>query len=326
MVTNQFGLSRHIPENIKQEVRRRSKFGCVNCRCAIYQYEHIEPEFREAKKHNPDNMCLLCGHCHDKVTRGILSKETIKKQYRFVQESDDIKRPFDEFDLNHHNINITLGSCVFYLAKKLIVLNGIDVLTIEPPEQGSHFPVLSGYFTDELGNELFRIDRNEWVGSTDAWDFTIQGREITIQADKNRVALQLEVIPPHTIKIIQLDLRIGDAHLICKENLFSIGRISPEAEYYLTIDALECWGADIGVLVNKEGIQFPPKADIFRMVGGEGIEFCGTGIKVAVGSGKMLISGITLEYANKIKTVTAYIHCQPGNMQVDWKITPPRLQ
>lgn len=72
MTTNKHGFSRYIPQETKLEIRRRSKFGCVVCRCAFYQYEHIIPEYHDADEHNPDNMCLLCGHCHDKVTRGIV--------------------------------------------------------------------------------------------------------------------------------------------------------------------------------------------------------------------------------------------------------------
>lgn len=141
---NRFGLSRTIPEAIKREVRRRSKFGCVICRKAVYQYEHINPDFSDAHEHQPENMCLLCGHCHDKVTKGLLSKLTIQNKYLEVQASNDIKKPFDEFDLAHNNITVKLGSCIFSNAKKLIVLNGKVILAIEPPEDSSSFPMLSG--------------------------------------------------------------------------------------------------------------------------------------------------------------------------------------
>ena len=54
---NKHGLSRYIPTNIKLEIRRKSKFGCVMGRCGIYEYEHIIPEFYDATEHNPEYMC-----------------------------------------------------------------------------------------------------------------------------------------------------------------------------------------------------------------------------------------------------------------------------
>src|SRR5574337_274292 len=75
---NKFGLSRDIPDLIKREVRQKCGFGCVVCGSAVYQYEHLEPLFPDAKNHDPNGIVLLCGGCHDRVTRGMLSKETIK--------------------------------------------------------------------------------------------------------------------------------------------------------------------------------------------------------------------------------------------------------
>jgi hypothetical protein len=54
---NRFGLGRHIPQEAKAEIRRRSKFGCIKCRNAIYTYEHIDPLFVDAKAHDPNAMC-----------------------------------------------------------------------------------------------------------------------------------------------------------------------------------------------------------------------------------------------------------------------------
>jgi hypothetical protein len=43
--------------------------------------------FSEAKEHNPKNMALLCGGCHDRATRGILSKEKVKPQHEIQNAS-----------------------------------------------------------------------------------------------------------------------------------------------------------------------------------------------------------------------------------------------
>lgn len=301
MDPNKFGLKRYIPEKIKLEIRRRSKFGCVHCRFALYQYEHISPEYQEAREHDPDNMCLLCGHCHDNVTRGRLSKKTVRRDYLAIQKDDKAKPPCDEFDLRHGHITVKLGSSIFRYSKKLIVLDGTTVLAIEPPEEGSTFPVLSGCFTDEQGNELLRIEKNEWSGTCDVWDSEIRGNEIIIRTAPDRTALRLRVDPPETIEIVELDMRVGQSHLLLSEDTFAVGRILPNAEYYIGIDRIVAHGAAVGVLVDCEKVS--PQITGWSMIGGEGIDLKGTGIKVAVGAAGMHVKGLRIVDANRERTI-----------------------
>jgi hypothetical protein len=302
MATNKHGLSRHISKDTKLEIRRRSKFGCVICRCAFYQYEHIIPEFHDALEHNPEHMCLLCGHCHDKVTRGMLSKETIQQKYKEIQNSIDVKKPFDDIDLNHKNITVKLGSCIFKHTKRLILLDNVVILGIEPPEDDSSFPVLSGCFSDNDGNELFRINKNEWHGSNDSWDTEIISNEIIIRTSKDKIALHLRVHPPESIEVVVLDMRIGQSHIVLTEDELTVGRITPDKEYYIGIGRLECLGADIGVSVDCKSTPYPHFKGI-TIIGGEGIDLKGPGIKLAVRSGLMSIKELRIEDANKERTI-----------------------
>ena len=80
MENNKHGLSRNIPSQIKREIRQAAGFGCVCCGVAIGMYEHVDPEFHDAKEHDPERMAYLCGGCHDKVSRGIWSKDKIKEE------------------------------------------------------------------------------------------------------------------------------------------------------------------------------------------------------------------------------------------------------
>lgn len=106
---NKYGLSRYIPAEVRREVRQRSKFGCVLCRCGFYQYEHIDPTFEDATEHDPDYICCLCGACHDLITRGHFSKEAIKLAYRKVQDSalEKVSPPIGPLDF--HDGNAELG-------------------------------------------------------------------------------------------------------------------------------------------------------------------------------------------------------------------------
>lgn len=109
---NKHGLSRTIPEQIKREIRQQCGFGCVICGCAIYHYEHIDPVFAEAKEHEPSKMALLCGGCHDKVTRGYWSKNKVK---RALEQPKCFEQNFSSamFDVDWENSEVILGCARF---------------------------------------------------------------------------------------------------------------------------------------------------------------------------------------------------------------------
>lgn len=264
MKTNRHGLSRNIPADIAREVRRRSKFGCVMCRCAIYQFEHIDPEFADARKHDPNAICLLCGSCHDRVTRGRLSKETVKAKYLEIQNSQEISRPFEEFDLATNQISVVLGSATFEYLECLLRINGEDVLTIRPPKDGAAFPALNGIFCDRAGREIFRITDNVWEGPVDAWDVQISGTRLTIKADEHRTALALEVQPPNTVRVTQLDMYKDNCRIVCDETQTLVGQICGPAYSYIGLSNFVCRGGKAGISVDSRSGS-PPRLARIRM-------------------------------------------------------------
>ena len=266
---NKHGLSRRIPEPIAREVRQRSMFGCVVCRSAVCHYEHIEPEFCDAAEHDPDHICLLCGHCHDKATRGHLSKASIQKHYQRVRTSESVKRPFDEFDLDGE-LTVVLGSCTFHGAKILIEIDGETALAIEPPEDGASFPTLSGCFMDGCGRELLRIERNIWTGPSTAWDVEVKGPTITVRPARRVIGLRLRVDPPNQIAVEALEMRVGECHIALKSDFLEVGRITPDAEYHVGIERMECHEVDVAVQVDTRTCPSIDPGQI-SIVGGEGI-------------------------------------------------------
>ena len=320
---NKHGLSRNIPAHVQRDVRVRSKFGCVFCRSAIYQYEHITPEFSDATEHNSDHICLLCGRCHDKVTKGQISKDSVRRQYEKVQKEAEIGLPFDNFVLDSHCLTVVLGSSVFHGARTLIEINGEAVLAIEPPEDGSSFPTISGEFSDENGEKLFRIERNVWSGQPDAWDMTIEGREIVIRSAPRKIALKLIVEPPNKIIVEHLDMRSGNAFLRLRKESLEVGRAESEAEYSVGLERFECDGANIGVKVDSTKINEPTITGL-SMIGGKGLALEGTGIQLGIGASRMNILGLSIEHATKqcTKEIT-FAFC--GDLRGYSRVLPPRI-
>lgn len=287
MTTNQFNLSRYIPEDIKLEIRRRSKFGCVVCRCGVYQYEHILPEFRDATEHDPSMMCLLCGQCHDRVTRGRLSKQTIMKEYQLVQLSDSVKRPYEELDLSTKSMTITIGSATFNSPECILMINDEPILSVTPPKDGSAFPTISGVFYDRHGNESFRITENEWEGPTDAWDIQVVGKTITVKTENDCTALKLDIDPPQSITISELNMFKDNCHILCDDGFLKVGQTNGVNSVYMGCEIISNVPR-IGVCVDSRSHDLPRMTGL-RITSEHGAVLNGTGIRFGVGS-----RGVTL--------------------------------
>ncbi len=230
--TNKHGLSRHIPDPIKLQIRQECGFGCVVCGMTIYTYEHIDPEFSDATEHDSSKMALLCGGCHLKVTKGIWSKEKIVKarlspkckQQGYSNDFFDVGEPF----------GVSVGRIYYFKNETgdLLQIDGKIVLSLkkvvgEPPQ-------LSGTFCDHNGKVIFEIKENEWIGNSDTWDIESVGNTLTIKDAENSILLQINARPPHIIAIQIANLRYGDNALISNE---ATGQITIQTRVAKHIDA-----------------------------------------------------------------------------------------
>ena len=225
-MVNAHGLSRSIPQAIKREVRQRSKFGCVMCRCAFYQYEHIDPPFETAREHSPDNICCLCGRCHDSVTRGRISKAAVRVAYNRVQgqSNEDAGPPIGPLDYHDGRAQLAIGGLVYASAvRTMLRYHGEDLITVRPGidgEQGS----ISAVFTDDEGDIILRLVENEWVGDLENWDIEVTGARIVVRKKLGEIALAIRLEPPGRVVVERLDMRFWDGHLLASEYTYAAGR------------------------------------------------------------------------------------------------------
>lgn len=243
--TNKFGLKRYVPRKIAREIRRRSKFGCVICRCGLYQFEHIEPSFEDARTHDPTRICCLCGSCHERVTRGHLSKVAVKAAYHEIQKSknSEVGPPYGPLDLHSGHAELLIGGLRYpQLPTTLVRYHGIDVMSVKP---GSvHGPAeMNAIFTDDCGNEILRLEENTWIGSLSSWDIEIRGPSLTVRKPDSTVTLQAEIEAPGKLRILRMDMRIADCHILASDRTHVIGRyVSEDSVFWLHAD-LEMVGA-----------------------------------------------------------------------------------
>jgi len=282
-MTNRHGLSRTIPAEVQRRIRQNSRFGCVVCRNAIYEYEHIEPAFEDAREHDSEKICLLCGGCHSRVTRGHLSKATVAAQYA-IARNGNVSPPFGDFDLGRGPLAIELGNNCFEQPQTIFRIDGMDILAFGFPEDGATFPTISGKFFDESGRQIFSITSNRWEGPADRWDVTIVGPEITVRTAPRHVALKLIVKPPNSIQVAKLNMRVGNSHIVIDEHLI-IARQHNGQIHALGVRGFSAVGAR--ACVSLSTMEPPQRCSGLQMIGGEGVELIGTGVHLGTGAGQM---------------------------------------
>jgi hypothetical protein len=214
--SNKHGLTRAIPEAVKRQVRQACGFGCVCCGLAIVTYEHIDPEFHDAQNHDPNKMALLCGSCHDRVTRGFWSKETIKQARRdpfCIRQG----KCHDAFDIGEGDLAVWIGTVKAVNVESILKVDETVLLSIEPPEEPGAPYRLSGEFYDDSGNLLFRISKNEWFGETCNWDMETIGGTIVIKSKPSTVNLKVRCNPPRGIIIEKMSMLFRDTRFMCDE-------------------------------------------------------------------------------------------------------------
>jgi len=271
---NRHGLSRDIPEDIKRKIRQACRFGCVRCGFAIVQYEHIDPEFKDAKEHDPERMALLCGSCEDQVSKGLLSKETVKEA-RTKPWALTKGRNHAAFDLSGSTINVRVGSVHFPTVPSVINVDGIRLLSIEEPEQSGGPFRISGDFHDDKGDLLFRITKNEWSGEAKNWDMETRGRRIIIRTKGRKIGLQILCVPPDGLVIERLDMASGKTRVVVDKGVWSVATES-------------------GARANLSGVSFVAQERIDILItGGRGIRITGGSkrFSMIVGGGGSIIVG-----------------------------------
>jgi len=214
---NQYGLSRHIPAPIAKEIRQRCGFGCVICGSMIYTYHHVDPPFEEARKHDPQSIVLLCGDCHARATKKVLSNDTIRKA---ANNPKCLEKGFSHFqlDVGVQFPTILLGNSTFVGNPTIIRAFGKSLFMIEPPEQNGGPFRISAVFYNREGKKTCRIIQNEWQGFASNWDITSIGNEITVRQDHGDIVFRMYSDPPTRLIVDRLDMFYRGYKVVVKED------------------------------------------------------------------------------------------------------------
>lgn len=201
---NKYGLSRDIPTEVKLAIRQHAGFGCVICGLAVGQYEHIEPPFAEAHIHDPECMTYLCGSCHDRVTRGIWSKQKVLAA-RMAPWAVVNGQCHDAFDVGIGNVAIWVGDITCINIHRIIEIDGVTLLELQPPASPRMPYMISAKFFNDNGQLTLEIVENEWRGIRGNWDIECVGQRIFVRSERGRLVLQILAVPGRGIVVERLD-------------------------------------------------------------------------------------------------------------------------
>lgn len=217
---NKHGLSRIIPNELKYAIRRDAYFGCVHCGIAIGVYEHIDPEFADAKLHDPAKMTFLCDTQNQRKERGYLSKETIWswKSDPWGKKNGHVH---DSFDVDSKKFSIWIGGNKIENFEKIISIGDVCLLSVKPPEEkGAPFR-LSAIFHDNQNNRILEIIDNEWKARSDVFDLICTNGKIGLRQNGNFI-LKIISFPPNQIVIEGLDMLYEGFKMISNQNEIKI--------------------------------------------------------------------------------------------------------
>jgi hypothetical protein len=263
---NKFGLERKIPESIAREVRQRCGFGCVICGLSLYDYEHFDPDFKEATAHNTSGITLLCMQCNQKRNRKVLSVETVKCAN---ENPKSLQQGFsnEAFDFGSNPIEIVFAGVTFINCDHWIRIDGTPILSIKNPEQ-NHAPYrLSGLFCNDVGEETLEITDNKWSVSTDNWDVECKGAKITIRKGSRDIVLVLKSDPPRKLIIERLNMYFKGIFLRGDQDVL---RISDDGITWIEFQDIVTENFPVGIdlpsPIFEEVISQPIKIEGLRVV------------------------------------------------------------
>lgn len=242
---NIHNLGRYVPTDIREAVRKRCGFGCVICGAAWYDYEHFDPDFKDAKIHQADGITLLCMQHNQRRARKTLSVESVR-----AANADPIclQQGYsnETFDFGTDPIEVVFANSTFIDCSCIIEINGISILSIKSPEEVGRPYLVSAYFSDSDGQVTLKIVDNVFFVGADNWDVECVGPRITVRKSKENICIILKSEPPNRIVVEKIDMEFEGAKIRGDVNGVEI---SPNGKSWTSIQRGEFISCRTGIVI-----------------------------------------------------------------------------
>lgn len=224
--TNKFGLSRTISSDLKRKIRKKCGYGCVICGHAWYDYEHFNPDYKDAKEHKEEGITLLCMQCNQKRNRGVLSVDTVSKANSNPKCLSD-GHASERFDLLSNKLEIIFSGSSFTDCENVIMIGDISLFSINKKNDGTF--TISGRFFNSDAKESFVIKDNNWDVNIENWDVECKGNKIIVREGPGNISLRLRLEPPSRIVVEKINMKYRDVILKGDESELKISKNNGES-------------------------------------------------------------------------------------------------
>ena len=196
--------SRNIPRPIQREVRQRCGFGCVICGMPLYEYEHME-EWAVAKRHDANEITLLCDQHHREKTGGLLPKDVVRKANADpYNQRKGVSKPYT-LHFAGRQVEIVIGGNSFTCEDQgygtIMVPLSIDGVWLVGFVLGDAHLLLNLLVFNEYNVPILRINDNQLYYSTAPWDIQLVGTTLMIREAHRKILLEVEFSPPDKVII-----------------------------------------------------------------------------------------------------------------------------
>lgn len=145
----------HVPESMRRQLRKEVNFACPICGSIPLQCHHILSRC----VNNPSHMIMLCGRCHDNVTKGGITEEEL---YELKERLKSVKRtPVRGKLAVGTNVTIVkLGGTFFENFPIPLMVDDVPLIKIGVSSGNVLF---SAFFFGPKDELIAKVEENEWI-------------------------------------------------------------------------------------------------------------------------------------------------------------------
>lgn len=193
--------ARKIPAPIRREVRQRCGFGCVVCGLPLYEYEHMM-EWAEIRRHEADEITLLCDQHHREKTSGLLPIEEVARANAApFNMREGASSPYT-LHFSGPQVSVDIGSNAMTASTSsdfaALMIDGVPIVGFR--FEDGHY-LLNVALFDVLNECVLQIVDNELVYSADPWDVEFVGRRLIIRAAARQIFIDMTFEAPSAFRL-----------------------------------------------------------------------------------------------------------------------------
>jgi len=184
----------------------------------LYEYEHMLG-WATVKRHEAEEITLLCDQHHREATSGLLPAEDVRKaNLDPFNLRSGVSRPYD-LHYSGDRCETLLGSSVsFAFQPKSFPAETVSVAIDATPllgftlDEGHLFLHLQVF--DEMNERVLSIVENQLVYSVAPWDITLVGRNLVIRSAPGEILVDIKFDTPNRIVVQRGRFLLNGAELL----------------------------------------------------------------------------------------------------------------